>query len=288
MNTAYQFISKVVLLAALMPLGTITANAGEQPEWRDWTMGDRFGIGIGAFKANLDTEISLGAEQLGNATVSIESDLGLKDAETRPLVDAYWRFAKRHQIKVQYFKLDRSSETILDKTIKLDGNEFPVNTDLQAFFDIENTSISYNYSFIFTEKHDLYGGIGLSWQDYSFGANGSAIIDGNPPIDAGVSASAAAPLPTLQLGYNWAFSPKWIWRTKLGGFGLDIDIEKDGKFDGQIYEFSSGIEWRAWKNLSIGASYDAFRVEVDIESDGVGGQLKYTYHGPKLFVWTHF
>ena len=64
----------------------------------------------GAFFPNIDTSIQFRSDTLGvsGSGIDIESDLGLKDSDTLPILGVRWRIAKRHALELVYFRLKRS------------------------------------------------------------------------------------------------------------------------------------------------------------------------------------
>ncbi len=94
-------IPLAVLLLAIGP-----AYAQGDPEWRSWPMGDRVGVNVGSFFANLETTVRLDSFDgtLGTG-ISFEQDLGLDDTKTRLMAEGYWRFFKRHKLNFSYFNL---------------------------------------------------------------------------------------------------------------------------------------------------------------------------------------
>src|ERR1700739_3921045 len=85
----------LVLLLAAAP-GISLAEAGSP-------LTDTLSLGFGTFIVNTRTDIRVdGSGGITGTDVNLERDLGLGDT-TRFRIDGYWRFAKRHKIRVMYF-----------------------------------------------------------------------------------------------------------------------------------------------------------------------------------------
>jgi len=267
-------------------LFTGTAFADNHTDWRTWPMGDRAGISVGAFFANLDSKVGIGTTDTG-AILDFESDLGLEDTKTRPLVSGFWRISKRNKLSIEYFNLDRSADITTNKQLIIgEGDDqiiIPVDANVDSFFDIEAMTINYSFSFVRKERHDFFAGLGLSWQSYKIGIR-------NQDNQESLNFKAAAPLPSINIGYDFAFNDKWVWKNKIGGLIVKLDLDDDSSFSGNVYDLSTGIEWRAFRYASLGLSFDYFQVDVDVtdKPSDLTAAIKYDYFGPKLFVTARF
>ena len=79
----------------------------EKAEWQSWPTGDRFRFGISAYRPSIDTDLVLTAGPI-RGSISLEQNFGLDDSKTLPQLNFSWRFFKRHSLRVNYFRLDRS------------------------------------------------------------------------------------------------------------------------------------------------------------------------------------
>jgi len=258
--------------------------ADNHTDWRTWPTGDRAGIAVGAYFANLDTKVGLGTSELGTI-IDFEGDLGLEDSKTRPLVSGFWRISKRNKLSIEYYKLDRSADYVVEREIIIPPDiDIEPGDGVQSFFDVQTTTINYSFSFVMRERHDLFAGLGLSWQNYKIG-----IRDVND-VQQSISFKASAPLPAINVGYNFAFNDKWVWRNKIGGLVVSADLDSDVKFSGSVWDGATGIEWRVWDYISLAASYKFFRVDVDAtdKPTDVTAAIKYLYHGPAITIAARF
>jgi hypothetical protein len=166
-----------LLLAAIVLLSPLAAVAKEKPEWRNWPLGDRMIGSIGYYKPMLDTNAAV-SDSNGNigALISFEDTLGLSDSKGTAIASVSWRISKRNNLSMNYFKLDRNSTQ--DSTIQVfipvldPPPEFTVQDvtlPLSAVFNIESIDITYSFSAIFNEKHNLGLGLGLAVQKLQFG-----------------------------------------------------------------------------------------------------------------------
>jgi hypothetical protein len=280
---------KTARLIAIALFLALSAPAAAQSDWQEWPTGDRWRIGLGYFAPDLDTAVIV-SDLDGNigTGISFEQNLGLDDSEGTFMLEVGWRFAKRHVLEYNYFELERSATTTQSSvTIKVGEDIFDLTLPIQSFFDIVAHEISYSYSLLFDEKKDLYFGIGISLQDLSLGLQGTASSP-NPGEFVNSKLDSTAPLPTLNVGFDYAFTDKWIFQSKLGWLAVEADFEADEDLSGQVINANAGILWKAFKNVGFFAQYQVMDVDVDYTVDIVVFSVDYDYKGPVLGVYASF
>jgi hypothetical protein len=256
--------------------------AKEKPEWRSWPLGDRLVGSVAYFKPKLDTEVAIGTSQgeIG-ALVNFESSLGMEDTKGTVLAGGSWRISRRNALSFSYFKLDRGSSQGTGISIKLGDEIFTPDVDLpiEAFFNIEATNLIYSFSAIMNEKMDLALGIGLSMQDLEFGVQQTEDC-AFPPCDRKrEDFAAAAPVPTLNIRYRYAFSDKWIGALNLGWLAVSADLDNDEKIDGEVWTASAALRWKTWKNVGFNLGYNFFDLDVDWDKGNTKAAAVYSYKG---------
>jgi len=280
-------ISAVSFLLAMLPALTV---AGDEPtDWRSWPTGERLVVSVGGFYPTLNTKVAVADEDgIIGAVISFEDDLKLDKRKATLFGDLRWRVAKRHTIGVSYFELDRSSFESGGGTIIIGDEQLDPNLPIESFFDIQVLDFSYSYSFLMDERKELYAGLGLSLEELKFGIRGTADSD-NPgditpgePIEERVE--LIAPLPTLNLGFNYAFTDKWMLDLTAGWFAVGLELADNEDFDGSIIRGSAGIRWKAFENFGLRASYELFDVDIDYRKRSAVGELQYDYRGPAIGV----
>lgn len=267
-----------VLLLAFWGAVPVTALADE---WRDWAFGERFRLAVGYYSPDITTTVQI-SEVDGitpNDPVDLENELGLDDSDQTFLAALDWRFARRHELALRYFALDRSASRVLDTEVEIDDTVYPVGAEVDTKLDISVFEVAYAYSVIFTERSDLSLGIGVSAQDFDFAIASRAhgLEDSN----------FVAPLPTLNINYDYALNDKWYLKTGFGWLDVSFDVD-DADIDGSIIRYDVGVEWRALKNVSVGLAYSVFDVEVDYADDEDNASFDYRYKGPVLSLSTYF
>ena len=276
-------VTLVVLLAASQP-----ATAQGSNDWENWPTGDRWRIGAGYFAPDLDTKV-LVTDSSGNlgTGISFEQNLGLSDNEGTGLLYVDWRFFKRHAVSYRYFELKRSATTSSSALIRIGDEVFDVSLPITSFFDITAHEISYSYSLLFDQKKELFFGVGVSIQDLALGIQGTESSP-NPGEIINSTLASTAPLPTLNMGFDYAFSDKWIFQSRFGWLAVELDFAADRDLSGEIINANAGILWKAFENVGFFANYQVFDVNVDYVNAGVRFAVDYDYQGPVLGVSVNF
>ena len=276
-------------LAAIPVALSLYGSASADDDWKTWATGDRFRIAAGYFLPNLDTTIQVtGPEGNIGSRISFERNLGLDDNKATGVLAVDWRFFKRHRLKYSYFELNRSATSVDSSvTIIIGDNEFDVNLPIQSFFDISANELSYSYSVLFSERVDLFVGLGVSVQDIATGLQGTASFP-EPGAILSERLDATSPLPTLNFGFRYAINDKWLIRSKLGWLAVEADLGGDEILKGQIINANVGIRWKAFKHVGFFGRYQLFDVDVDFREEREVWNVDYDYHGPLVGVDVRF
>lgn len=278
-------INRRLSIFAIALLIATPAAAQSSGDWQSWPTGNKWSIGAGYFAPDLDTKLIVTDEnQIIGTGISFENNLGLDDSKGTGLLAVNWRMFKRHAIEYRYFQLNRSS-AISSGSVAISIGEEIVDIDLpiQSFFDISAHEVAYAYSLVFDEKMDLYLGLGISLQDLEFGIQGTESAP-NPGEIINSTLSSTAPLPTLNVGFDYAFNDKWMFVSRLGWLALKLDLGADEDLSGQIINANLGVQWNAFKNVGFFAQYQVFDVDVDYGTSEELFAIDYDYTGPVLGV----
>lgn len=272
-----------LLALALVIVSPVAAQSSD--DWQTWPTGKRWSIGAGYFSPDLDTKIIVTDEnQIVGTGISFEQNLGLDDSEGTGLLYINWRMFKRHALEYRYFQLDRSATTSSSSVAIAIGEEFfDITLPIQSFFDITAHEIAYSYSLLFDERKDLYVGLGISLQDLSLGIQGTESSP-NPGEIINSQLDSTAPLPTLNVGFDYAFNDKWLFVSRLGWLAVELDFAADEELSGQIINANAGIQWNAFRNVGFYLQYQVFDVDVDYKVGPVLFAIDYDYTGPLLGV----
>lgn len=244
---------------------------------------DKWVFSLGTFLLSTQTELGLnGSSGQTGTVVDFEKDLGLKDAD-RFRFDATWRFAKRHKLRLMYFDTSNDGSRQLSRAITVGDTTFPVNVTVEAGVSTTVTELAYEYAFLQRPTYEVTASAGLHGVkfDFSIAGNGTA---GNQPISARTeSAVTEAPLPVVGLRGMWEFSPKWYLDGHVQYFALAY-----GDYDGSITDFRVNLTRMFGEHWGVGAGWNQFTTDVDVEKKRFNGSLDWQYSGVQIFVTAAF
>ena len=274
--------SLTILMATLFLAGAPGAkaesgNPGDADEFH------HFGISLGAFVLNRDSQTRLDGQTPGSGTdIDLEGDLGLEKNDTVFRVDGFYRFNEKHQLVFSVFDLSRNGSKVLDRTIDFLGEEFVINTRIDANFDMNIYKIAYTYSVIQNDSGYLGLSAGFYIADIATGISATP-LDGGPIEGAAASESVTAPLPVFGLRGQYNFSEKWMFRGSAELFVYEYDA-----YSGSLYDFYAGIDYQLFKNMAVGIGYNSVRFDLGVSEERFNGNLEWNYDGGLIFFKFEF
>ena len=274
-----------VALALLMATPVAAQNADD---WESWPAIDKWSIGLGYFMPDLNTQIVISDEDGNIGTgINFEQNLGLDDSKGTALLFVNWHFARRHALEYRYFQLNRSGAGESSVSIGIGDAIFDITLPIQSFFDITANEIAYSFSALIDERKHLYLGLGISVQDLALGIQGTASSpDPGEPISSNLAQTA--PLPTLNIGFDYALSDKWLFISRLGWLAVEAGFGDGQDLSGEIFNTNAGVQWNAFENVGFFLHYQVFSLDVDYLDNGVLFAIDYEYKGPVLGVDIRF
>ncbi|MCW8845772.1 MAG: hypothetical protein OQK99_08030 [Gammaproteobacteria bacterium] len=274
--------SLVAAIAILFLSGIPVAMAasGESSEADEF---HNFGISLGVFVTNRDSTTRLDGDIPNSGTpIDLETDLGLSKQDSVFRIDGYYRFNEKHRIDFSYFDLSRDGSKVLNRTIDFLGEEFLINTQVDANFDMSIYKIAYTYSVIQNDSGYLGLSAGLYIADISAGISltplEGGLIDG-----AAASEGVTAPLPVFGVRGQYNFTEKWMFRGSAEIFVYEYDA-----YSGSLYDVYAGIDYQWFKNMAVGIGYNSVKLDVGVSADRFEGNLNWQYDGGLLFFKFEF
>lgn len=268
-----------VLLAVCM-LGLFvckTANADSlEPLNYTWH------LDAGVFLVDTDTTVRVDGHDgtIGNE-VDFKHDFGFKDSD-RFRLDGYWRFFKRHKLRVMYFDNSSDAERTISRDIHFGDNVFPLNASVKASVDTQIIEVAYEYSLWRSDSFELAGTIGLHNLRVTMALSAAASSTGLG-TDLRSTAEGNGPLPVIGMRFIWALNNQFYFDGLAQFFALKID-----NYDGSLSDYKLDFVWKPIKNFGVGVGYNQFTTRLDVTSDKFNGKLKFDYGGPLLFVNVSF
>lgn len=246
---------------------------------QEYSLFDKFSIGIGMSSLSLDTRVRVDAEAIGGSDIDFEETLGLDSNEFTPSVYFTYRAKQRHLLSLRWDSTGRDATEAVSTQLQFGDLTIPVDATVMTYFDVDEYLIGYTYYPWLRDRWALGLGLGLRWLDITTGVEITALGGGGPIAGArSDTATVSAPLPFLNLDYRYGISPNWRLNAALGL----LDIEFDD-FKGAQTVLGGTVEHLAWEGFSWGFLASASTVDVDVASSDWAGSLKFDIYRVGIF-----
>lgn len=235
-------------------------------------------VSLGTFLNNSEMKIRVDGETTTGSNVDWDSTFGDNDV-TRFRLDGLWRISERHHLRMLYTDYSRTRTETIDEDITWQDDVFPVNAEVTGKQSFEIIEAAYEYAFLRQEDLELAASIGLHYTTLEASLRADiAAPGGGGTVSIGGPASVDAPLPVVGLHGMWRMGGDFYLDAHLQYFALSFD-----DFDGSIQNYRAVFIWQPKSYLGIGAGFDSFTIDVDVEKDRFTGSMDWTYEGPQIF-----
>jgi hypothetical protein len=240
-----------------------------------------FQISLGSFTN--ESDITLRADGSANNEDGTEINWGntIGDVDgTTVRLDSYWRINDRHHVRFMYTENSNKRQKTLDRTIEFQGQEYPVDAEINSKFGFYVVEVAYEYDFSKKEDRELVLSAGLHYTAFSAKISGtwSTPGGGGGTTSASNEAKLGAPLPVIGARGMWNLGGNWWLDAQVQFFAISF-----GDVDGSITNYRGAVIWQPKKWIGLGAGYDSFGIDVDVDGDNLKGSLDWTYSGPQVF-----
>jgi hypothetical protein len=267
----YRLVLGAVLMGALAP--ALHAEAGDP-------LSDRFNFQLGGFLLSTETTLRVDGEFSRGTEIDTERDLGLKDSD-RFRIDAYWRIAPKHKIRLMYFDTSNEADKTLERTIEFQDQQYDVGLDVHAKSETQVTELAYEYTFMKRDTYDLSGSLGIHNLKFETSLGGE--LNGNPLPNLQNTAEANGPLPVLGVHGVWRFKDQFYIDAMIQYFTISFE-----EYDGSVTDYTASAVWQFSKHFGVGAGWNNFITKVDVDGDQFNGHLRWRYGGARIFVTASF
>ena len=217
----------------------------------------------------------------GGSDVGVDmDDLGLDETKVSPAAGVILNFwGRRLTLRFDYFGYHDDADATADFSFDWDGENIPVNADLDSNLDLDLYVINLAYNFYRSDRANLGVGLGIHLADVDLGISGSV----NGVEVASGSADVLAPLPNLYVNGAYAFTDQFLLR--YGGGGMSLSY---GDWDGSLFFVDAFLEYWPWRNFGFGAGYRYVDVDVDYDPGHKKETYDFTLPGPVFYVTAGF
>jgi hypothetical protein len=165
--------------------------------------------------------------------------------------------------------------TILDRQIEIGGNTINANASVHADLNVNLYRFLYNWSFYRSDKVELAlsPGFYVAATKFDLTAQGNIRLPNNQPsTSTAVNENLTLPLPSFGVLLNYNIMPRLQFQLRTDFFYLQI-----ADYEGVMFEYYAGLEYRLFKHFAVGAAYDRLATGLQDTSRG-GAEIDVAYN----------
>lgn len=278
MNTEITIALVVLAIASVAPCAFAEDDGEEE---RDYRYGS---VRLGVFwVGQINHSVVARSENFPiGIFIDLSEDFGLGESVTVPRGMFGYRFSKHHQINANIYRIKRSNQLVLDRTIEIGDHEFPIGAQIDTYANAWFYKVAYSWLFYNSEKVVLGVSFGLSVIDFDVGLKGRLNTGGGVEGEVVEAGGATAPVPVL--GLRIAFRATRKLSLVAAGDFLALEI---GEWGGTFLDNYILLDWRLSKHFSIGGGLNFLNLDVSF-SDDVLASYRQNYRGAIAFLGLHF
>lgn len=264
--------------AADQPKASDTLKPSKQHEISS-PITDRFALRITYFAPSLDTQFRLDPDATPppGTELNAEDDLGLADHKSQARMEMIIRLRERNRLRVDYFKLSRFGNQVIDQPIVFGNNTFNINDRVQSMLEWRSLGLTYTRSFWRSERFEIGGGLGIALLE-------ARVTGAVTARNIREERSSPGAFPTLALDGTWRISKRWSFNGRAQRLSANVsDVH------GMMSDYHGDLQYRWRENFSTGLGYTKLRTAVDVVDDtDFAGRFHQNVSGPEFFIRASF
>jgi hypothetical protein len=236
---------------------------------------ERVRFSLGAVRVSNKTDIQIDSSAgVPGTLVNAEDAFGLDKSDYEAKIQATVRAGERHRLRFDYFSLDRTGQKTITQPIVFRDVVLQPGDPLNADLSIRTFGITYEYSFLHSDRYEVAATIGINDTDISARARVQTQFR---HVDQ--TEDQAGPIPTLGLDATYVLSKRFYFDARAQYFRVRID-DLDGSLG--LYEVD-GL-YRLRPNISLALGYSSLRAHLTSAQAKQAGLFNFNSSGPELFI----
>ncbi len=274
----------------LLPVAAYTADQSTTPVPAEQTATavpvetlpkpDPWDLRLGAFLVtDANTDFRLGTVNGEHGTeISFADNLGGETSVTVFRGDADWHFSGPHQLSASWYNIDLTGHRPIDIDITWGDRHFEAHTDIRSEFRTQIYKLSYGYTFLRGERHEITALIGAHVMTLSTSLSATG-VGGTEGF------KVTAPLPAFGVGWRARWTDRISTTASVQYFGISLE---DNKYSGHFTDVLLAGEYRVSRHWGLGAGYNRFELKADFKRDPLVLSVLDKYNGFLIYVAAHF
>lgn len=279
--------SRVFAAFALVVVMPALGWAGEAPAGRELLqpprdtiaspINDRFAVRTLFYRPDIQNTLRYDSSTGVTGTpISVEDTLGHKATANQGTIDMMFRIGERHRIHADFYQLRRTGDEVISGEIRFGDDVYNANDRLISETELRKLGLAYTYSVFRRERLELGMGLALHLLQ----------LDGRTSVPARFieeQLDTAGPFAALVGQVSWRVTRRF----SLNVSGQYFDLSPDD-VRGAYRGFHGDVQYRGWRNLSIGLGYTYSGYLVDSTDPDFSGFYRLEYKGPEAFLRVAF
>jgi hypothetical protein len=243
---------------------------------------DRFALRVLFFPASLTTDLRLDQRNgTAGTELNAENDLGMPDYKSEGRAELMFRLREKNRLRVDYMKLSRQGDKVINQQINFGNQVFRVNDRTQTLLEWRQLTFTYSRSLFYTDTFEAGLGLGVSLIEAK--ARGQVTARNISERQDAVGA-----FPTVELDGTYRVSKRWSVNLRGQRFTTSVN-----KFTGSMADFHGDLQYRWRENMAFGLGYTRMHALVDVGKDNaqpgdLTGRFDQTIRGPEIFFRASF
>lgn len=229
----------------------------------------------------LDSKTTLQIDSSSGVTgtpVNAENDFGMNKDDFEAKFQLMLRLGERNRVRFDYFSLDRTGNTTINKDILFRNVELLPGDPVDSNLSIDVLSFTYGYSFIHSDKFELAATLGINDTDLSTRAR---VNTAARHVDQ--TEDQAGPFPTVGLDSTYVLSKRFYLDARIAYFHANID-----HLDGSLGFYELNALYRLRPNIAFALGYELVKAHLLSSQAATAGLFDFQTQGPELFVRVGF
>ena len=240
---------------------------------------ERMRFSLGVIRTSNQTDLQIDSSKgVAGTPVSAENQFGLSPTDYEPKFQAMVRVQERQRLRFDYFQLNRSGSTTVTEPIIFRDVVFQAGDPLSSTLNLSTFSITYEYSFLHSEKYEVAATLGVTETDISARVRVSTLTR---HVDQ--SEDQAGPFPTGGLDATFVLSKRFYLDGRAEYMHLSYN-----NLAGSLGYGEFDALYRVRPNISFALGYNYVRANLESTQATQGGYFNFNCKGPEFFVRVAF
>jgi hypothetical protein len=240
---------------------------------------EKFFVDVGLFFPDRKIKLSANSTFNGpNLGVDFNDELRIRNSDETFAADFGWRFAENWVLLGQFFESNARSRWTLVEDIEWKDVVFQAGINVGGGSDFSVTRVFLGRTLNGSDVHEFGLGAGFHWLDMGSFIEGNAFINDQSIEFRRSAVHIHAPLPNIGAWYKYSISPRLALRTRLDWLSANV-----GSYDGEMINFSLGLNYQIVEHFGVGLNYNDFELNVEVDKTDWRGRVDMAYEG--LYVY---